>query len=132
MGQISPLVADGVEVAEIEEPCQAALEAVRRRRATNTRRKLRPNEWTVCDADTKIPKLGAIYLAFPAPSISPPAFTRCRSFRTRSTWRCSTRLCTTSESFPPTTAGIRATTGRGTVTHAATGKATRSSSCLLY
>ena len=79
-------------------------------------------------ADTRIPRRAAICLASRARSISPPGFIPCRSSRTRSTSRCCTKPCTTSASFPPTTARIRRTTGRGTETRAAAGKATRSSS----
>ena len=95
---------------------------------TNTRPRPKPKGSTVAKRCTKIPKRAAICLAFRARSISRPGFIRCRSFRTRNTWRCCTKPCTTSASFPPTTARIRRTTGRGTETHAAAGKATRSSS----
>ena len=109
----------------------AARAAVRRRappRDTSTPRRPKPRERTVCGADTKIPRRAAICPGFRVPSISPPGFTRCRSSRTRSTSRCSTKPCTTSASSPPTTARIRRTTGPGTETRAAAGKATRWSS----
>src|SRR4029434_4821695 len=109
MGQIWLQVARGA-AAEVEEPSQVAL-AAQRQLDMNTPRKPKPREWTVCDADTKIPRLGAIFPGFPVPSISPPGFTQCRSFKTRSTWRCSTKPCMTFASFPPITAGIHETTG---------------------
>ena len=103
----------------------AGAEVARPVRGTNTRLRPRPRGRTAYGAATKIPRRAATCLAFREHSISPPVSTRCRSSRTRSTWRCSTKPCTTSASFPLTTARIRRTTGRGTATRAAAGKATR-------
>ena len=78
--------------------------AARQRRGTNTRRRPKRSERTGCGADTRIPRRVVISPAFRERSISRAGSIRCRSFRTRSTWRCSTKPCTTSASFPPTTA----------------------------
>ena len=74
---------------------------------------------------TRIPRRIAICPASRARSISPAGSIRCRSSRTRNPWRCCTKRCTTSASSRRTTARIRGTTGRGTATRAAAGKATR-------
>src|SRR5207247_6846565 len=116
----------GAAVAEGEGPLLLrALQAAQRQFATNTLLRPKPREWTVCDADTKIPKRDAIYLEFLDHSISLAGSTRSRSSRTRNMWRCSTKPCMTFASFPRTTAGIHGTTGPGMETHAAAGKAKR-------
>ena len=70
MGQISPQVAQEAALAGVEED--------QRQPDTNTLRRPKPREWTVCVAGTKIPKRAAICLEFREPLINPVGFTRFR------------------------------------------------------
>ena len=77
-----------------------AVEAAAEEPLTSTHRRPKRSDWIVCAEATRIPKHVAICPESRGHSISPAGFIRCRLFRTRNTWRFSTKPCTTFASFP--------------------------------